>query len=171
MGHCRNSPSNLNTFQTSLCLLSIKTSILSMYRLVTATPLSPVQIPLPNAKFNHSFSYLASPLGSSREASNSLLPNEARGFHHKAAMPPEFLISVNRTAFYPLTQVGQVGSNLLPTSLISLLQFNTVQFSSVTQSCPTLCDPMNCSTPGLPVHPSRGVRPLQEGNEWTPLSS
>ena len=26
------------------------------------------------------------------------------------------------------------------------------RFSSVTQSCPTLCDPMNCSTPGLPVH-------------------
>ena len=25
-------------------------------------------------------------------------------------------------------------------------------FSSVAQSCPTLCDPMNCSTPGLPVH-------------------
>ena len=23
---------------------------------------------------------------------------------------------------------------------------------SVIQSCPTLCDPMNCSTPGLPVH-------------------
>ena len=28
----------------------------------------------------------------------------------------------------------------------------SVQFSSVTQSCPTLCEPMNCSTPGLPVH-------------------
>ena len=27
----------------------------------------------------------------------------------------------------------------------------TLQFSSV-QSCPTLCDPMNCSMPGLPVH-------------------
>ena len=26
------------------------------------------------------------------------------------------------------------------------------QFSSVTQSCLTLCDPMNCSTPGLLVH-------------------
>ena len=26
------------------------------------------------------------------------------------------------------------------------------QFSSVAQSCPTLCDPMNCSTLGLPVH-------------------
>ena len=28
----------------------------------------------------------------------------------------------------------------------------SVQFSSVAQSCPTLCDPMNCSMPGLPVH-------------------
>ena len=26
------------------------------------------------------------------------------------------------------------------------------QFSSVAQSCPTLCSPMDCSTPGLPVH-------------------
>ena len=25
-------------------------------------------------------------------------------------------------------------------------------FTSVAQSCPILCDPMNCSTPGLPVH-------------------
>ena len=30
--------------------------------------------------------------------------------------------------------------------------WRSVQFSSVTQSCLTLCDPMNCSTPGLPVH-------------------
>ena len=28
----------------------------------------------------------------------------------------------------------------------------SVQFNSVTQSCPTLCDHMDCSTPGLPVH-------------------
>ena len=28
----------------------------------------------------------------------------------------------------------------------------SVQFSSVAQSCLTLCDPMNCSTPGLTVH-------------------
>ena len=32
------------------------------------------------------------------------------------------------------------------------VQFSSVQFSSVAQSCPTLCDPMNHSTPGLPVH-------------------
>ena len=31
-------------------------------------------------------------------------------------------------------------------------QFSSVQFSSVAQSCPTLCDPMNHSTPGLSVH-------------------
>ena len=30
--------------------------------------------------------------------------------------------------------------------------YSSVQFSSVDQSCPTLCDPMNCSMPGLPVH-------------------
>ena len=35
------------------------------------------------------------------------------------------------------------------------------QFSSVTQSCPTLCNPMDCSTPGLPVH-----HQLQEFTHW-----
>ena len=95
-----------------------------MDRLVTAMPPSPVQIPLLNAKFNHSSSNLTSPLGSSREASNSLLPNEAHGFHHKASLPPEFLISVKQTTLYPVMQDGKIGSNLLPTPLISLLQFN-----------------------------------------------
>ena len=32
------------------------------------------------------------------------------------------------------------------------VQFSSVQFSSVAQSCPTLCDPMSRSPPGLPVH-------------------
>jgi len=31
-------------------------------------------------------------------------------------------------------------------------QLGSYQFSSVTQSCPTLCDLMDCSMPGLPVH-------------------
>ena len=31
-------------------------------------------------------------------------------------------------------------------------QFSSVQFSPVAQSCPTLCDLMNHSTPGLPIH-------------------
>ena len=33
-----------------------------------------------------------------------------------------------------------------------MYSLHSVQFSSVAQSCLTLCDPMNCSTPGLPVH-------------------
>ena len=33
-----------------------------------------------------------------------------------------------------------------------LLQYTYIQFSSVAQSCPTLCNPVNRSTPGLPVH-------------------
>ena len=34
----------------------------------------------------------------------------------------------------------------------TLYTLENVQFSSVAQSCPTLCNPMNHSTPGLPVH-------------------
>ena len=34
----------------------------------------------------------------------------------------------------------------------AIYMYYIFQFSSVAQSCPTLCDPMNRSTPGLPVH-------------------
>ena len=39
-----------------------------------------------------------------------------------------------------------------PLSPSSRGSFSSVQFSSAAQSCPTLCDPINRSTPGLPVH-------------------
>ena len=39
-----------------------------------------------------------------------------------------------------------------PLIYINICTSLLVQFSSVTQSCATLCDPMNCSMPGLPVH-------------------
>ena len=35
---------------------------------------------------------------------------------------------------------------------MTLYYFYSVQFSSFAQSCLTLCDPMNCSVPDLPVH-------------------
>ena len=41
----------------------------------------------------------------------------------------------------------------------------SVQFSSVAQLCPTLCDPMDCSTPGLTVH-----HQLPELTQTCPLS-
>ena len=36
--------------------------------------------------------------------------------------------------------------------ICSQVQQNYSQFSSVAKSCPTLCNPMDCSTPGFPVH-------------------
>ena len=36
--------------------------------------------------------------------------------------------------------------------IISGIKETSVQFRSIAQSCPTLCDPMDYSTPGLPVH-------------------
>ena len=42
--------------------------------------------------------------------------------------------------------------NLILIKALQIVSNLSVQFSSVTQSCPTLCDPMNHSTPGLPVH-------------------
>ena len=41
---------------------------------------------------------------------------------------------------------------LLGRKAMTILDSISVQFSSVTQSCPTLCEPMNRSTPCLPVH-------------------
>jgi len=42
--------------------------------------------------------------------------------------------------------------NIQKTKIMAYSPISSVQFSSVTQACPTLCDPMNHSTPGLPVH-------------------
>ena len=44
-------------------------------------------------------------------------------------------LTINRSGFINMRKVSQ-----------------RVQFSSVTQSCPTLHNPMNCSTPVLPIH-------------------
>ena len=53
--------------------------------------------------------------------------------------------------FYPIIWGRRQEKRTCPRSFYSLLTCS-VQFSSVTQSCPTLCNPMNCSTQGLPVH-------------------
>ena len=47
--------------------------------------------------------------------------------------------------------------------------FSSVQFSSVTQLCLTVCDPIDCRTPGLPVHhqlpePTQGSRLSTHGS-------
>ena len=73
----------------------------------------------------------------------------------------QFLSSLSCSFQYPY--LLSLWLNLFLYSLFFLRQLQTglfispsdnslVQFSSDTQSCPTLCDPMNRSTPGLPVH-------------------
>ena len=51
-----------------------------------------------------------------------------------------------------LIEGGMMIFYLLYISFSHLLKMHSVQFSSVAQSCPTLCDPMDCSTPSFPVH-------------------
>ena len=60
---------------------------------------------------------------------------------------------------YDPTDVGNLisGSSAFSKSSLNIRKFSVhvllkAQFSSAAQSCLTLCDPMNCSTPGLPVH-------------------
>ena len=64
-----------------------------------------------------------------------------------------WLLNMNKLSFLNLCIIKFL---LSPTGLVSQnlssVQFSSVQFSSVAQSCPTLCDPMDHSTPGLPVH-------------------
>ena len=48
---------------------------------------------------------------------------------------------------------GHKGSDTTKQPITALL--SSVQFSSVAQSCPTLCNPRNRSMPGLPVHHQR----------------
>ena len=52
--------------------------------------------------------------------------------------------------YYPRQSIGSIQ---IPTKKIKgTFHRTSVQFSSVAQLCPILCDPMNHSTPGLPVH-------------------
>ena len=48
--------------------------------------------------------------------------------------------------------VSQPGVTVHPTPRDIWQCLETFQFSSVAQLCPTLCDPMDCSRPALPVH-------------------
>ena len=69
---------------------------------------------------------------------------------------------ITQTQYTPTTEFRQglkpIGSQLFKAGLLRPIcsphntPISSVQFCSVAQLCQTLCDPMNCSTPGLPVH-------------------
>ena len=54
--------------------------------------------------------------------------------------------------FYGREVWGRMDTCICMTESLITVLLISYQFSSVPQSCPTLCDPMNRSTPGLPVH-------------------
>ena len=72
-----------------------------------------------------------------------LSPWKARGSSH--LFLPWFLGCVNATTPAKPCQGFEIDHWISE-------NFEMCEFGSVAQSCPTLCDPMNCSTPGLPVH-------------------
>ena len=70
-----------------------------------------------------------------------------------------YLKTVRENLIYPFMRWSQIRNSLVSRALWDsllkrkILQSSpSVQFSSVAQSCLTLCNPMNRSTPGLPVH-------------------
>ena len=77
-------------------------------------------------------------------------------YHHHHPIP-ELFSSYKTETIYSLNHNASFSPPPQPLAATILLYnciilITLVQFSSVTQLCPTLCDPMNCSTPGLPVH-------------------
>ena len=63
------------------------------------------------------------------------------------------ILSTEKFSTVPLLFLFQFLSIVfLKQHMLSSGTYDSVQFSSVAQSCRTLCDPMNRSTPGLPVH-------------------
>ena len=61
---------------------------------------------------------------------------------------PPIKLSVDMAPWEPTSALGKDMNSQINNTWFSV----QVQFSSVTQSRPTICDPMDCSTPGLPVH-------------------
>ena len=59
-------------------------------------------------------------------------------------------------AAWSMDSLGNLPTILEGLTKVSVLdplpELRGAQFSSVVQSCPTLCDPMDCSTLGFPVH-------------------
>ena len=65
--------------------------------------------------------------------------------------------SLSHTCAHTHQPIAFKNLNGIPFIVLCDLKFSfnnslSVQFSSVVQSCPTLCNPMDCSTPGPPVH-------------------
>ena len=59
---------------------------------------------------------------------------------------------LKRSIFIPKISLLIWNSNFIGNPVVLHAKHQKIQFSSVTQSCLTLCDPMDCKAPGFPVH-------------------
>ena len=67
---------------------------------------------------------------------------------------------------YLLFSLFKITATLVDMKLYLVMFLISVQFNSVAQSCPTLCDPMDCSLPGSSVHGIFWAKVL----EWVAIS-
>ena len=99
-----------------------------------------------------------------REEPGKLKSIELQRVKHNLATKQHIPQIISR--HFKLTKISQLNFHCISFICYSIsTERISVQFSSITQSCPTLCGPMNCSTPGLPCpSPAPGVhsnsRPL-----------
>ena len=77
-----------------------------------------------------------------------LFTSSGQSIGASASVPP-----MNIQGWFPLglTDLNSLKYKGLSRIFSSTIRFSSVQFISVAQWCPTLCDPMDCSTPGLHV--------------------
>ena len=95
-----------------------------------------------------------------QRAANKQTENRGWSWNHSHFMLDQFMYFRWLFAMLPGTDYAPYISDQIIFQKIFLLNYFSlifdhtisVQFSSVAQLCPTLCDPMNRSTPGLPVH-------------------
>ena len=74
-----------------------------------------------------------------------------KAFLHPKVFSPQFISDAMNQRCHLFN--NSYGLNLLEVFILKMdFSYICSSVSSVAQSCPTLCDPMNCSTPGLPVH-------------------
>ena len=92
---------------------------------------------------------------SSKKLLNRELIGQLPGGCHSALPPSDYIPGKDVLSSNFLQTASPVSNayNSVPALMwAKQLLLVTFWFSSIAQSCPTLCDPMDCSTPGLPVH-------------------
>ena len=103
-----------------------------------------------SVQFSHSVvSDSATPWTAARQASLSITNSGSllRLMSIELVMPSNHLILC-----HPLLLLPSVLPSIRVFSSESAVGISSVQISSIAQTCPNLCDPMNRSMPGLPVH-------------------